>query len=123
VFRERIHDEGEKTVLGKTGRFNGDDMLQILLEQRQTARFITAKIYRYLVDDVSVDEARVNMLADQFYQSGYDITSLLREIFMADWFYDDAYVGNRIKPPVELLVGLRRTIPMEFEQEAVMLLF
>ncbi|GAA0527178.1 DUF1800 domain-containing protein [Chitinophaga japonensis] len=123
VFREKIHDEGEKTVLGKTGRFNGDDMLQILLEQRQTARFITAKIYRYFVDDVNTDEARVNILADKFYQSGYDISALMREIFMADWFYDDMHVGNRIKPPVELLVGLRRTIPMEFEQEAVMLLF
>jgi uncharacterized protein (DUF1800 family) len=123
VFRERVHDEGEKTVLGKTGRFNGDDVLKILLENKQTARFITGKIYRYFVNDMQTDEARVNTLADKFYQSGYDIPTLMREIFMADWFYDAAHIGTRIKSPVELIVGLRRTIPMDFEREEVMLLF
>lgn len=123
VFRQRVHDEGEKTVLGKTGRFNGDDMLKILLERKETARFITAKIYRYFVNDMQVDDEQVDRLADKFYHSGYDISALMREIFMADWFYDRQHVGCRIKPPVELLVGLRRTIPMEFEREEVMLLF
>ncbi len=123
VFRERVHDEGEKTVLGKTGRFNGDDMLKILLEHRETARYITRKIYRYFVDDVQIDEDRVQTLSGKFYQSGYDIASLMKEIFMSDWFYDTQHVGGRIKPPVELLVGLRRTIPMEFEREETMLLF
>ncbi len=123
VFRQRVHDEGEKTVLGKTGRFNGDDVLKVLLENKQTARFITGKIYRYFVNDMQIDEARVNTLADKFYQSGYDIPTLMREIFMADWFYDAANIGTRIKSPVELIVGLRRTIPMDFEREEVMLLF
>lgn len=123
VFRERIHDDGEKTVLGKTGRFNGDDMLKILLEHRQTALYITRKIYRYFVDDVQIDEDRVQTLSDKFYRSNYDIAGLMNEIFMADWFYDTQHVGNRIKPPVELLVGMRRTIPMEFEREETMLLF
>ena len=123
VFRDRVHDDGEKTVLGKTGRFNGDDMLKILLEHRQTAHYITAKIYRYFVDDVNTDQDKVNALADKFYHSGYDIAGLMKEIFMADWFYDEKHVGSRIKPPVELLVGLRRTIPIEFEKEEVMLLF
>jgi len=123
VFRERVHDDGEKTVLGKTGRFNGDDMLKILLEHRQTARYITGKIYRYFVDDVQLDEDRLATLSDKFYQSGYDIAGLMKEIFMSDWFYDTQHVGSRIKPPVELLVGMRRAIPMEFEREETMLLF
>ncbi|WP_246197582.1 DUF1800 domain-containing protein [Chitinophaga agrisoli] len=123
VFRERLHDDGEKEILGQRGNFNGDDMLKILLENKQTARFITAKIYRYFVNDIVTDEAKVNLLADKFYQSNYDIKSLMREIFMADWFYDEQHIGNRIKSPVELLVGMRRTIPMDFEKEEVMLLF
>src|ERR1044072_3491544 len=121
VFRERVHDDGEKTVLGKTGRFNGDDMLKILLEHSQTARYITGKIYRYFVDDVQIDEDRVATLSDKFYQSGYDIAGLMKEIFLSDWFYDTQHVGSRIKPPVELLVGMRRAIPMEFEREETML--
>ncbi|SEK54748.1 Protein of unknown function [Chitinophaga rupis] len=123
VFRERIHDDGEKEVLGKRGNFNGDDMLKILLDNKQTAHYITAKIYRFFVNETTVDDAKVTMLADKFYHSGYDIKSLMREIFMADWFYNEQHIGNRIKSPVELLVGLRRSIPMQFEKEEVMLLF
>ncbi|WP_217603476.1 DUF1800 family protein [Chitinophaga sp. GbtcB8] len=123
VFRERIHDDGEKEVLGKRGNFNGDDMLKILLDNKQTAHYITAKIYRFFVNETTVDDAKVAMLADKFYHSGYDIKSLMREIFMADWFYNEQHIGNRIKSPVELLVGLRRSIPMQFEKEEVMLLF
>ncbi|HEU4553288.1 MAG TPA: DUF1800 domain-containing protein [Chitinophaga sp.] len=123
VFRERIHDNGVKEVLGKRGNFNGDDLLKILLDNKQTARFITAKLYRYFVNETAVDEAKVDMLADKFYHSGYDIKSLMREIFMANWFYDDQHIGSRIKSPVELLVGMRRSIPLEFEREEVMLVF
>jgi uncharacterized protein (DUF1800 family) len=122
VFRANAHDDGEKTFLGKTGNFTGDDVLKILLENKQTATFITAKIYKFFVDDVA-DEAKINLLADKFYTSGYDIKELMRNIFMADWFYDPRYIGGHIKSPVELIVGLRRTIPITFEREEVMLVF
>jgi uncharacterized protein (DUF1800 family) len=121
-FREKLHDEGEKTFLGKRGNYNGDDILKILLDQPQTAHFITTKIYQYFVSD-TVDEARVQQLATRFYHSGYEVKSLMRDIFMADWFYDQKLIGGRIKSPVELLVGIRKSIPMQFEQEEVMLLF
>jgi uncharacterized protein (DUF1800 family) len=122
VFREKRHDSGEKTVLGKRGNFNGDDVLKILLEQKETARFITAKIYRYFVAE-DIDETRVHALAEQFYSSGYDIGELMQHIFNADWFYEQRLIGKRIKSPVELLVGLRRAIPVDFEREEVMLSF
>ncbi|MFY0252617.1 DUF1800 family protein [Chitinophaga sp. 30R24] len=122
TFRKKQHDDGIKNILGKQGSFNGDDVLRILLDQKQTARFITTKIYKYFVDETP-DEGRISELADKFYHSGYHIQSLMREIFMSDWFYDSRIVGNRIKSPIELLVGIRRTIPMTFEKEEVMLLF
>src|SRR5882724_12001447 len=50
-FRPFQHDDGDKTFLGKSGSFTGDDILNIILEQKQTARFITQKIYRYFVND------------------------------------------------------------------------
>ena len=49
VFRERQHDNGTKTFLGRTGRFGGEDIIDMLLEQKATADFITRKIYRYFV--------------------------------------------------------------------------
>ncbi|HEY0273425.1 MAG TPA: DUF1800 domain-containing protein [Chitinophaga sp.] len=122
VFRKNAHDDGVKTILGKTGNFNGDDVLQLLCEQEQTARFITRKLYAFFVNEV-VDEDRVAALARTFYHSHYDIRGLMQHIFSSDFFYDQANMGTRIKSPVELIVGIRRTIPMLFEQEEVMLLF
>lgn len=121
-FREKDHDEGEKTVLGKTGNFNGDDVLKILLENKQTAKFICTKVYKFFVDD-TVDEDKVNFLADKFYTSNYNINELMQSLFMADWFYDKKYIGTHIKSPIELIVGLRRSIPVNFEREEVMLSF
>ncbi|WP_298709067.1 DUF1800 domain-containing protein [Chitinophaga sp.] len=121
-FRKNVHDEGSKTILGKTGNYNGDDVINILLEQKQTARFITGKIYRYFVHEDG-NEAREHELAGKFYRSGYDLRALMENIFLSDWFYDDKIVGSRIKSPVELIVGLRRAVPMQFEQEEAMLVF
>ncbi|NLR64433.1 DUF1800 domain-containing protein [Chitinophaga varians] len=122
VFREKQHDDGIKNILGKSGNYNGDDVLKILLEQKQTATFITTKLFKYFVDDTP-DDTLIQSLSEKFYHSGYDIKTLMREIFMADWFYDSKYIGNRIKSPIELLVGIRRTVPMAFEQEETMLVF
>src|SRR5688572_20568998 len=80
VFRRGQHDYGSKTVLGKTGNFDGDEVLDILLSQKQTAKYITQKIYKFFVND-EVNEEKVNWLADRFYQSTYDISKLMDDIF------------------------------------------
>lgn len=123
VFREKTHDEGVKNLLGKQGNFNGDDVLKILLEKKATAHFITAKVYKFFVDEETPDAEKINALADKFYNSGYDIKELMRNIFMADWFYDSQLIGTHIKSPIELLVGFRRTIPVDFDREEVMISF
>jgi uncharacterized protein (DUF1800 family) len=121
AFRKFQHDDGQKTVLGKTGNFTGDDVLNILLEHKQTATYITRKIYRYFVNDVP-DETHVTWLADRFYNSSYDIKELMKDIFTSDWFYDAKNIGCRIKSPVELIVGIRRALPMKLENEQAQLL-
>jgi uncharacterized protein (DUF1800 family) len=121
VFRKPQHDNGQKTILGKTGRFTGDDVLNILLEQKQTARFITQKVYRYFVNE-QVDETKIIWLSERFYQGNYNIQSLMKDIFLSDWFYDQKNIGSKIKSPVELIVGIRRMLPMEVENEDIQLL-
>ncbi|WP_207512148.1 DUF1800 domain-containing protein [Longitalea luteola] len=121
IFRKNQHDDGHKTVLGRSGNLNGDDVLNILLEQKQTANYIARKIYRFYVNDIP-DEAHITWLAGRFYQSGYDIKALMKDIFTSDWFYDAKNIGCRIKSPVELLVGIRRALPMQLENEQVQLL-
>lgn len=121
VFRKFQHDGGSKTFLGKTGNFDGDDILQILLEQKQTATFITRKIYRYFVNE-EVDEELVKKLSDKFYSSGYNINELMKTIFSSEWFYAPGNIGSRIKSPVEFLVGIQRILPMELNNKEVLLL-
>lgn len=121
VFRPRLHDDGKKTVFGKSGHFDGDDVLNLLLEKKETAWFITRKVYRYFVNEEE-DSSHIQWLADRFYQSHYAIDALMRDIFTSDWFYDEKNIGTHIKSPVELLVGIRRTLPMQLDNEAVQLL-
>jgi len=114
VFRPAVHDDGEKTIFGKTGTFRGEDVIALLLEKPQTARFITSKIYRFFVNDTE-DPKRVDELARQF-QKNYDIADLMERIFTASWFYDAKNVGSHIKSPVELLAGMRHTLGIQFDK-------
>lgn len=122
VERKFGHDNGQKTFLGTSGNFDGDDIIDIILEQKATATFITRKIYRYFVNE-ELDEDHIAHLAERFHQSNYDLSALMNDIFSSDWFYDEKNIGTRIKSPVELLVGIRRMIPIEMKRPEVQLLF
>jgi uncharacterized protein (DUF1800 family) len=121
VFRKMQHDYGTKTFLGKTGNFEGDEVLDILLEQRQTAWFITKKVYGYFVNE-QPDAEHIGWLADRLYKNNYNIAGLMEDIFTSDWFYDEKNIGNKIKSPVELVVGIQRMLPMKLQNEQALLL-
>jgi uncharacterized protein (DUF1800 family) len=121
VFRKFQHDFGSKTVLGRTGNFDGGEVLDILLEEKQTARFVTRKLYRFLVNE-KVDEEKVNWLADRFYKNNYEISKLLEDIFTSDWFYEEKNIGAQIKSPIELLAGIQRMLPMKLQKDEALLL-
>ncbi len=114
VFRKFFHDAGTKTFLGKSGRFDGNSILDMLLNEKQTARFVSLKIYRFLVGETPPEPALAEHLADTFFRANYDIPALLREILAADWFYAPANIGAVIKPPVVFLAGFSRAFNAEF---------
>jgi uncharacterized protein (DUF1800 family) len=122
IFRKNQHDTGSKTFLGKTGNFEGDDILNILLENNHTANYISKKLYRYFVNE-NVNEQNQQWLSKRFYSNNYDIAKLLEDMFTSDWFYDEKNTGTRIKSPVELLAGIRRLLPMQMENGQSQLLF
>jgi uncharacterized protein (DUF1800 family) len=122
VFREQLHDADSKTFMGKTGNFKGEDIIDMLLEKKETSYFLTRKIYRFFVNETP-DENAVNDLADYFYQSNYDIASLMRKIFNAPWFYKQENIGVKIKSPVDLLVGIHKLIPITYDNKDGLLLF
>ena len=109
VVNKEQHDDGEKTFLGKTGRFDGVDVINMIMERPVTAEFISGKMYRYFVrQDLSPGVQK--QLGTVLRQSGYEITPLLEQVFLSRDFYSPASVGTHIKSPVELAVNTYRKL-------------
>lgn len=108
-FYRFLHDDGEKTVLGKTGRFDGDAVLDILLAQPATAEFLTRKLWREFVSP-DPDKAEVMRLARVLRQSDYEIKPWLRALLLSPAFWDQRNRGVLVKSPVEFLLGLVDTL-------------
>ena len=116
ILRTNKHDNNTKTFLGVSGNLDGDDIIDIILKQRQCAAFICRKIYTYFVNP-SIDASHLKELTDLFYND-YNIEKLMRHIFMSDWFYDQNNIGVKIKSPVELMVGIHKTVPSVFKKQS-----
>jgi len=99
------HDPGPKTFLGRTGNFDGVQVLQIIFEQRVTSEFLAAKIYRFLVrDELSADlRARLGAILRV---NNFEIKPLLTAILISKDFYSQASYGGHIKGPVEHFVSM-----------------
>src|SRR5262245_6580287 len=89
------HDGGDSSFLGRAGRFDGVDILNIILEQRITAEFIAGKIYRFFVrENISPDvQAKLGAVLRD---NGYEIAPLMRTIFLSKDFYSAPSAGTRI---------------------------
>lgn len=107
LFRAGAHDGGVKTVLGRSGNFDGDGVLDILLAQSQTAEFIVRKLWREFVSP-EPDATEVRRMANVFRDSGYDIRAVLRALLTSEAFYAPQYRASLVKSPVDLVVGTLR---------------
>ncbi|MDT3404480.1 DUF1800 domain-containing protein [Mucilaginibacter terrae] len=121
-FRPGNHDDKPKTFMGKTGNFCGEDIIDMILANKQTAKYMSTKLYRYLVNETP-DETHVNQMTDVFYNANYELKPLLEFVFTSDWFYEDKNIGNLIKSPVELLVDLNRRFHIKYENPDVLIQF
>ena len=106
-FYRMLHDSGEKTVLGRRGKFNGDEVLDILLAQPATAEFVTGKLWREFISPVA-DATEVKRLASVFRDSRYNTRALMRALLTSESFYARQNRAVLIKSPVELVVGTLR---------------
>ncbi len=99
------HDYGEKEFLGERGRFNGEDIIDIVARQPATARFVASKLHNFFVSD-EPDEDAIQTLARVYFQSGYDIRSVMRALLLSDFFKEARFA--KVKSPVEMVVGISR---------------
>lgn len=120
-MRPAIHDGGTKTVLGRSGNFDGDQVLDILLAQPQAARFVTEKLWREFVSP-QPDPRAVDRIAQRFRASGYDISVVLHDLFLSDAFWDPANRASLVKSPVELVVGAVRELGLHPQDDRPLVL-
>jgi uncharacterized protein (DUF1800 family) len=112
TYRPFFHDTGEKTFLGRTGNFDGDDVIQIIVAQPQAAKFITAKLWNYFAGQVPSEEL-AEALAANFRANGNNFKPFLRALFCSEEFYAPDIIRNQVKSPVQWLVNSVRVLESE----------
>jgi len=118
LYNPDDHDGTEKTFLGETGRWNGEDVIDIIAKQPAAARFVARHLYNFFVaDEPQVpawqntpprDPQLIKMLEDEYFRSGYDIRSMLRVLFNSDSFKNARFA--RVKSPAEVVAGTLRLV-------------
>ena len=112
IQRPFIHDRGFKTIFGRTGNFNGADVLELIVAQPQAGRFITAKLWNYFAGQPPSEEI-VTELTNVFRDGGNSFKPVLRAMFLSEEFYSAAIFRNQVKSPVQWLVGSVRLLERE----------
>ncbi len=118
IYNPYDHDEDEKTFLGETGNFNGDDIVDIIARQPAAARFVSRHLYNFFVaDEVQVpawqntpprDPEAIALLEQTYFDSGYNLTAMLRVMFNSDFFKNARF--EKVKSPTEVVIGTMRLV-------------
>ena len=114
-FLEDDHDYDSKTFLGETGDFDGEDIIDIIVKQPATARFVSRHLYNFFVEDElqvpswktepAKNEEAIAQLSKVFLETGGDMRAVLKEMFNSDWF-KAATSFKKVKSPTELIAGV-----------------
>jgi len=103
-------DSSEKTVLGKTGKWAGEDVVRICLDQKAAPRFIVRKLYRFLISESEAPSNElIEPLAAQF-ADGYDFGKLVERMLRSNLFFSETAYRARIKSPVDYVLGMARAL-------------
>ena len=118
IYNPYDHDQEEKTFLGETGNFNGDDIVEIIARQPAAARFVSRHLYNFFVaDEVQVpawqnteprDPEAIALLEQTYFDSGFNLTAMLRVLFNSDFFKDARF--EKVKSPAEVVIGTMRLV-------------
>lgn len=110
-FNPYQHDEGEKSFLGRTGKFGGEEAVRIVLEQPATAEFLAGKLLRfYIADDLPLQPELLAPLAKQLRDSDFDLGATIRMVLSSRVMFSSQALGHKVRSPVEMSIGLLRTL-------------
>ena len=107
-YRPDDHDDSEKTFLGHTGRFNGEDIVDIIVAQPATGRFVAEKLYHFFVSDDPAPEEAIQALSDAYFASDYSIAAVMRALLESDFFKNARFA--KVKSPAEVVASILRLV-------------
>jgi uncharacterized protein (DUF1800 family) len=106
-FNTSQHDTADKTFLGQTGNFDGNDAIRIILDQPAASRFIARKLIRFFVfDEPTASDALIEPIARGLRDNGFHIGQTVRQILGSNLFFSDNAIGKKLRSPVEMGMGL-----------------
>lgn len=103
------HDNGQKTIFGKTGNFNGDDVLDMLCEKPETAKFIAKKMWEWFAYP-NPEPAVLNRIAKTFFDSKLEIRALVKSIMESPEFYGEKSYRQNVKNPIDFALVVARQL-------------
>ena len=101
-----------KTVFGQTGNWDGEDVVDLILQQEAAGEFIAGKMYRFFVRD-EISDQMLDELADRLRDDNYALKPFLRALFLSQDFYSEPSLSTQIKSPVQFLVSTYRKLGLE----------
>jgi uncharacterized protein (DUF1800 family) len=110
--RAREWDDSEKTIFGKRGKFDGEGVVDVIFEQPAVAGFMVRKLWDYFVYE-NPSQAAMDALAPVLRKSGYQITPVLRAIFLSEEFYSETAIRAQIKSPIQFIVQMIKQMQVE----------
>jgi Protein of unknown function (DUF1800) len=118
AFNAGMHDAGPKTVFGRTGNWNGDDVVRIILEQPPAARFLVRKLYHFFISErAEPPDSFLEPLAESLRRSDYDIAGLVRTLLSSRHFYSEHAFRQRVKSPVEYVLGAVQAVYQRYRED------
>ncbi|HEX6476070.1 MAG TPA: DUF1800 domain-containing protein, partial [Acidimicrobiales bacterium] len=118
AYQVRQHDDGVKTVLGRTGDLAGEDVIDLVTHSPVGARYVAAKLWSHLAYPVTPSDAVVTDITAS-YAADLDLTALLRTIFLHPRFTSDTAITGLVKQPIEYVVGSLRALRLPVDQPLV----
>jgi uncharacterized protein (DUF1800 family) len=109
TFVRAQHDEGMKTFLGKTGNFDGGDIISIIFEQTATARWLPRKLFEFFAY-LRPEDAVIEDLGNTFRRVNFEVKPLVQTILQSEAFFSPAAMRTQVKTPVQLVVGTARVL-------------
>jgi hypothetical protein len=118
IFRKYDHDTGQKTFMGHTGNFDGDDIIEIILQQPACSHYIASCIWEFFGYEMP-EQALIESLAGVLREGKWELRPMLRTMLTSQAFYSPRAIGAQIKCPIQLVVGTVRMLGLEMPRARI----